>query len=159
MTRRRNIAVTALAGWLAVAALTAGCQWPTKPEPRPIDIRSDPCAERLHDLCGQVLLYLAGHRTLPPTMNDLAASQSLPLPPLVCPMSGKAYVYDPKGRALRGRTGRLVLYDPEPSHQGFRWGILVRTDPKTGTISARVIAVLEEQLAPLEPPASAPAEK
>ena len=77
MTLRRNIVTTSLAGCLAVTALAAGCH-PPAPEARPADVRTDACAERLHDLCGQVLLYYATHRKLPPTMKDLASSQSLP---------------------------------------------------------------------------------
>ena len=67
--------------------------------------------------------------------------------PIVCPVSGRPYVYKAAGRSLPGRQGRLVLYDPEPSHSGMRWGILVRTPASGGLMTANVILVSESDLA------------
>ncbi|KPK83643.1 MAG: hypothetical protein AMJ81_07700 [Phycisphaerae bacterium SM23_33] len=135
-----------LAAWPLIAVLAGGCRPPPPDTQRP-KVGTDPCAERLHDVCGHLLLYYQIHKRLPPTLKQLKSSDVLPLPPLVCPVSGKPYVYEPQGLLLRGQPGRLVLYDPEPSHSGIRWGILVGTSARGDSIIPCVIAVTEEQLA------------
>ncbi len=131
--------------WLIVAAVTAGC--PTSAPPSPVrpargggDL--DACAQRLHNISGALLLHYAAHRTLPPDADALAASDTVPLPPLVCPASNRPYHYDPAGLTIPGLTGRLVLYDAEASHDGMRWGILVGP-PAGGMIATKVIPVSE----------------
>ena len=77
---------------------------------------------------------------------ELPSTGDLPLPPLVCPVSGKAYVYSPDGMPIANRPGRLVLYDPEPSHSGMRWGILVGTSSDGESITARAILVSDKEV-------------
>ena len=122
-----------------VIGLAAGCQ-PAEPGlGRQPSVKKDPCAERLHDICGHLLLYYSTHGKLPPTPAELTSDDGLPLPPLVCPASGKPYVYNPDGVSIPNLPGRLVLYDPEPSHSGMRWGILVAPSADGASITARVI--------------------
>ena len=131
-----------------LAAMASGCR-PAEPEPGPVrrpSIRRDVCGERLHDICGHLLLYHAVHKRLPPTLADLPPTGDLPLPPLVCPVSGKAYIYNPNGLPIANRPGRLVMYDPEPSHSGMRWGILVGTSSDGGSITARAILVSDKEV-------------
>ncbi len=133
----------ALVCWIGLAVLAAGCQTSEPPMVRRPSVRKDPCAERLHDLCGHLLLYYSTHGRLPPTLADLKPTGGLPLPPLVCPASEKPYVYDPTGLTIAHQPGRLVVYDPEPSHSGMRWGILVRKTTDGSSPTARVILVDE----------------
>ena len=136
---------------VAVACLAAivatGC--PPAAEPvavhRP-SLKNDPCAERLHDICGALLMYYATRRQLPPTPAALRSTAGVPLPPLVCPASGKPYVYTPAGVPIPQRTGRVVMYDPQPSHSGMRWAVLATPSPD-GNITARVILVADKDLA------------
>jgi hypothetical protein len=146
MSPRSSVAVASPAAWLVVAALAAGCQT-APPAPRRLGIQIDPCAERLHDLCGHLLLYYAAHGQLPPTLEDLKLDESLSPSPPVCPISNKPYLYNPSGLSIPGRQGRLVLYDPEPTHSGMRWGILVTAPPGGGLMTANVILVSEKDLA------------
>jgi hypothetical protein len=153
MSRSHNVG--GLACCLALGALAAGCQTPdtSLPSVRRPSLQVDPCAERLHDLCGKLLLYHGIHSKLPGTLEELKALGSATLPPLVCPVSGKPYIYHPDGLAIRGWSGRLVLYDAMPSHSGMRWGVLVE-DPGSGkTLTARVLLLPEQSvLSAGEPP-------
>ena len=119
---------------LGLAAVMTGCMWRTTPAATTgagTDVY-DPCAERLHDACGQLLLYYSTHQELPQGLDDLSElGPELGAPPLVCPTSGKPYVYDRQGLQVPGWPGRLVVYDAEPCHAGRRWGI-VAEPPQPG---------------------------
>ena len=142
MRRMSRAALIALA---SAVCLASGCVSTTPAETRPKvadEIDLDPCAERLHDLSGRLLLYYAANRRLPKRLADLP----VPHAPLVCPVSGEPYVYDPEGLVLPDRPGRLVLYDPAPSHLGGRWGItLIRTSPGA-PLTTRVVWLREALL-------------
>ena len=135
----------ALLALVSVVGLASGCV-ATKPAPsRPKaadEIAHDPCAERLHDLSGRLLLYYAAKRRLPKRLADLPA----PHGPVVCPVSGNRYIYDPEGVVLPERPGRLVLYDPAPSHLGGRWGISLIKSAPGAPLTTRVIWVKEAVL-------------
>lgn len=133
---------------LLAAAFVGGCgpreeQSATRAtRPGPAAIRAspsslDPCAERLHELAGPLLLLWARDGRLPAGPARLAAMA--PEVPLVCPVSGQPYRYDPHGPWLPGQAGRLVLYDSTPAHQGHRWGLILipaegRQPPATAVI-------------------------
>lgn len=136
---------SALLALVSAVWLASGCV-ATKPSAgRPKaadDIALDPCAARLHDLSGRLLLYYAANRRLPKRLAALPAPHS----PLVCPVSGKPYIYDPEGLVLPERPGRLVLYDPAPSHLGGRWGITLIKSAPGAPLTTRVIWVKEAVL-------------
>ena len=133
---------------VGLAGLAFGCKPAAEPElvQRP-SVRKDPCADRLHDVCGDLLFYYAAHRALPPTVAVLQSAGGGLARPLVCPSSGKPYVYRPKGIVIPGRTGRVVLYDSEPAHAGMRWAVLVTPAAGGAEITARVILVPEKDFA------------
>ena len=135
--------VAGLACWIGLAALTAGCQTVAPGARRP-SAEADPCAERLHDICGQLLLYHSFNNRFPKTLGELKPIDPQQSLPLVCPVSGKPYVYNPNGLRIPGRSGRLVLYDATASHSGMRWGILVGDPGGGGRLTARVILLSEE---------------
>ena len=127
---RRRGGIMEMAVLLAVAALAAagcgGSERRTAP-----DDQTDPCAERLHDLSGRLLLYYAEHEALPRSVRELDKGIPGPAVPVICPACGKAYVYDRDGLLVRGRLGKLILYDAVDCHSGMRWGIMV-DPPRTG---------------------------
>ena len=139
---------TALACWIGLLALASGCQSVGPARLRRPGAAKDPCAERLHDLCGQLLLYYSNYKKLPPTLTDLKSVGAPPGPPWVCPMSGKPYIYDSNSAPIAGGGGRLVLFDAEPSHSGTRWGILVDKASGGANFTARVVVVAETDLHP-----------
>ena len=129
---------------LAAVVIFVGCQNPAH------DIRGsgsliNPCADRLHDIAGHLLLYYSLNKRLPRTLDDLRAlGGSVESPSLDCPVSGKPYIYRPEG--LKVQAGRLVLYDAVPIHSAMRWGIII-TEPKgDGPLAARVILLPERMI-------------
>ena len=146
MSHRNNVACWIC--WIVIAAVASGCQPSQKSVPaaaRPSVQPDDPCAQRLHDICGQMLLYHSIHKKLPETLEELEALDSASTP-LVCPISGEPYIYDPNGMQIQGHPGWLVLYDAIASHSGMRWGILVDDADRGEPLQARVILLPEEQV-------------
>jgi hypothetical protein len=131
-----------LACAVLLATVAGGCQTPATARSKP-GAEIDPCAERLHDLCGHLLLYASLHGQLPERLADLKRVSTDPLPVPTCPVSGMPYVYNPEGLAVPGRPGRLVLYDAAPSHCGMRWGILADAAAEGQPLTARVILLPE----------------
>lgn len=138
-------ALTLAACGLAMLAPLAGCRPPAPAAapapPRRPSVKVDPCAERLHDICGLLLMYYSLHRSLPPSPADLKALGADEAPPLECPISGKPYRYDPEGMEIEGQDGRLVLYDAQACHSGMRWGIFCKPGAGGTVLSTRVILV------------------
>ncbi|MDY7010196.1 MAG: hypothetical protein SVV80_05515 [Planctomycetota bacterium] len=146
MKRNRNI--LCLAWWIVLGSLLTGCRTPdtSAPPTQSPSAKIDPCAERLHDVCGQLLLYHSIHKRLPQKLDEMKTMDIGYMPQLICPVSGKPYVYNPEGLRIPGRTGRLVLYDAIACHSGMRWGILVE-DPANGKpLTARVILLPEKSV-------------
>ena len=144
--RRRARHLPTLAG-LLVSVLGLGCQMEgdsVASVQRP-SVCTDPCAERLHDLCGQLLLYHATQGRLPKSLQELSATGDGSASELVCPESGLAYIYEPEGLRLTGQSGLLVVYDATPCHSGMRWGIFLDETGK-GDAMARVVLLPEDAL-------------
>lgn len=109
----------------------------------------DPCAERLHDLCGPLLMYYAINRRLP---EDLAALQSVAEPgqvvALECPESGEPYVYEPEGFPRPNGPGRIIIYDATPAHSGTRWTVAIDKGDPAEPLIARVVSLPEAAFMP-----------
>lgn len=100
----------------------------------------EPCATRLHDVAGVMLLYYALHKRLPAELDELHAIADLDQAlDFTCPASGRPYVYTPAGLRFPGKDERLVLYDVEAAHDGARWGVLAA--PPKGERPAAMWAV------------------
>jgi hypothetical protein len=125
-TRGRRRCLPAVAGAVVLALIATGCQTggPEAPTVRKPSVRLEVCDQQLQDLGGDLLLYWRFHHKLPAGLGDLKSVDPA-MPPTVCPVSGKPYVYRPEGVRVPGREGLLVLYDPEPSHTGMRWGVFL----------------------------------
>ncbi len=134
---------------LASAWLGLGCQAPSTPPAG--DLVMDRCADRLHDFCGQLLLFYAVHRQLPQRLDELNKDTTAPALPPACPVSGKPYVYDPNGLQVADRPGRLILFDAEPCHGGMRWGVLVEEPPAGQLLIVRVVRLPESAFSGLGP--------
>jgi len=145
-TRSRSLAP--LACCAALAGLAAGCGPAAPAGPAP-GARIDPCAERLHDVCGGLLLYYAARGRLPGDLAELRAFDPGALPPLVCPASGEPYVYRAAVSPLRGRA-EVLVFDAVPCHEGRRWAVVVSLT-EADQLTARVV------LLPAGQPAEAPA--
>jgi hypothetical protein len=114
------------------------------PEVARPSLQEDPCAERLHDLSGRLLLYYSQHGRLPATLDALPPLDPANPTPPVCPASGRPYVYAPAGVRVPDQPGRLVLYDAQAIHAGMRWGVFVDEAPDGARLTARVLFVPED---------------
>lgn len=105
---------------------------------------TDPCATRLHDLCGPLLHYYALNRRLPQRLEELqGVAGPDPAVSFECPVSGQPYVYVPGGFPWGDQPGFVVLHDAEPSHSGFRWAVVVEEPKGAQPLITRVVAVPE----------------
>jgi hypothetical protein len=127
----------------ALGAISAGCEQPEPPIRKP-GVVIDPCAERLHDVCGKLLLHYAANKSLPPGFEQLRGICGQSLPP-VCPVSGEPYKYNPAGIEIPGRAGRLILHDATPAHSGMMWGIIAEANNENG-LTARVVLLPESSV-------------
>jgi hypothetical protein len=146
---------TAYAGSLLLLVLAAGCQSKAPVTPKtqvringastenlstnstetfmPDRVfKTDPCAARLQDISGQLLLYYAVNRKLPDKLDDLRSLADVDAETnYTCPETGQPYVYAPQTLRASGLARLLVVYDAAPGKQGRRWCILIG-EPKPG---------------------------
>ena len=134
---------------IVVATLVAGCGSDGAPAPstdasiataEPSAV--DPCAERLHDLTGGLLLYYYQYGRLPESLAEVSAP-GLGLPVAECPTSGVPYAYDAEGIRLPERTERLILYEGVQAHGPYRWAVSVGEPDGSGQLQTKVIPVPE----------------
>jgi hypothetical protein len=141
MERSRIRQVISISGVLAAAILGKGCQ-STPEAAAPASAATDPCAERLHALCGPLLLYHALHGRLPDRLEEL---QALADPGetffFECPASGKSYLYMKEGVAIPGQQGLVIVRDPLPSDSGILWAIALLKAGSSQPLNTRVIAL------------------
>ncbi len=106
----------------------------------PPNLNTDPCATRLHDICGPLLFYYSKQHHLPASLADLADTPGFSaIGALACPESHQPYIYNPDGIQLPSVPGPVIAYDPVPIHAGYRWGIIIV--PSDGPLITKVIAL------------------
>lgn len=135
---------------ILLAAALAGCQTervpgnPARAQQKPVTI--DGCSDNMHDLSGCLLQYYVLHQEFPATLEELRPlvdpDQKLPL---TCPVSGKAYLYTPRGLHAMGETRSLVVYDATPAHDGKRWAIAAAPRKGTEPLGLWVVQLTESQ--------------
>lgn len=108
-------------------------------------VNSDPCAIRLHDIAGDLLLYYAVNKRLPERLEDLhSLGADETESNFTCPLTHQPYVYVPSGLIGPGESKRIIVYDALPAHNGKRWCILMPIHDKPGAAqSVEVLAVPE----------------
>ncbi|MEP0842766.1 MAG: hypothetical protein HRF43_08645 [Phycisphaerae bacterium] len=151
---------------LLIGGITGGCVEPQSqpPSSRPPAPRStegapitntDPCATRLHDICGPLLLYYARRHQLPARLEELSGVPGFEeIKDFTCPVSGRPYVYDPAGTISSAPPSRVILYDPAPSHSGLRWAVSIIEPEGDGPLVTKVIALQESYFTRRAGPAS-----
>jgi hypothetical protein len=107
-------------------------------------LSTDPCASRLQDIGGTLLLYYSVNRHMPAKLEEIKPladfDQDLQF---TCPLSGKPYGYTPTGLAAVGKEKRIVVYDSEPSHNGKRWCVFMPPPRPGKAMSVEVLEVPE----------------
>jgi hypothetical protein len=107
---------------------------------------TDPCALRLHDLSGDLLLYYFKNHKLPPDLSALAAAggDAASADALACPISAQPYVYNAPGLPAPDGKSRMVIYDPAPTHAGRRWAVTIIEPGGDQPLVTDVVAVPEK---------------
>ncbi len=112
----------------------------TLPPPAKLTV-NEPCATRLHDVCGPLLLYLTANYRLPETLDEL---RQVPggntMEEFACPVSKQPYVYNLAGIVGPDISKRAVIYDSAPTHLGYRWAILLKEATPDAPFIAEVVA-------------------
>ena len=107
---------------------------------------SDPCATRLHDLSGLLLLYYAVNKKLPERLDELAPLADIGTEfHADCPASGRPYAYMPHGVPAAGSDRFLVLYDAVPAHGRLRWGVFI-SPPRNNQLPATWVILMSEEV-------------
>lgn len=172
MRRRASAVGAGLVGLMIAACLLGGCVTETressgpvnKYERRPLgerrrearpraDLKSasqrpdditDPCATRLHELSGQLLMFYAVNKRLPDSVEELTPFTGTAFA-ADCPTSDQPYVYAPGGlRSSSSGDRRLILYDATPAHRGLRWGVFIAPPQGMQPPATWVILMSEE---------------
>lgn len=150
---------------LLAIGLCAGCattadqssKRPTTPPGKTLVPNDDPCAARLHELCGVLLLYYVKHESLPPTLDDLKhAPGADAVGDFTCPVSHKPYLYTPTGLPSPASPDAvMIVYDAEPSHAGARLAISITPPLPGGPLVPEVILAPESRF-PSKSPTTQP---
>jgi hypothetical protein len=144
---------------LVLACATVGGACAPRSAPGPAEHRSpvadetavepitstDPCAMRLHELTGALLLYYSMNFTLPADLAELGdlADNIAQVQELVCPVSRRPYIYNPNGIFMAERKEYVIVYDAAPSHAGMRWAITIEEPVGGKSLVARVVTLPE----------------
>ena len=136
----------AMISLLILIGCQAGAPGTGDVEGAPVMSSFDPCADRLHQISGHILLFHLLRNRLPRDIEELnefllARGEQTPLQ---CPQSGRQYIYSDEGLPIDQPPGRVILYDAEPAHDGLRWGILKKPRHGDQPLLFDVILVPEE---------------
>jgi len=107
----------------------------------------DSCADRLHTIEGQIILYYARYHRLPATLEELRpfADPGEDVS-YACPVSHQTYVYVPTGLVFGSDPRRLIVFDATPAHNGTRWGILFSPAKGRQPLTTTVIPIPESSM-------------
>jgi hypothetical protein len=108
-------------------------------------LASDPCATRLENIEGAMLMYYALNKQLPNTLEDLKpfADAGTELK-LTCPESKLPYVYSAAGLVAAGTDRRIIVWDPTPAHHGMRWCIVMPHAAPGAPLVPQVVPIQEK---------------
>jgi hypothetical protein len=118
----------------------------------------EPCAARLQDISGALLLFFQEHNRLPDTLDELRPMNAFGAPlQFVCPTNGQPYVY--ATAPVQGDPGArwILMYDATPLHDGHRWVILGRPPQGRQPVSMWVVSLDEKTFQRLERATTQPA--
>lgn len=127
--------------------LLAGCVSGGGAEGQRRPVPTDACAERLHGISGKILEHYAARRRWPRTAAELVAA-GVKAESLVCPISGKAYIFEEAALESPLLRGRILLHDAPGAHSSYGWGIVVRPAQAGQPVSAQVIVLAPGDAAP-----------
>lgn len=109
------------------------------------DKLTDPCAARLHDVAGALLLYYRVKQQMPAKLEDVRSGVKFAEDlEFTCARNGAPFVYVPNGMAAAGKEQRIVAFDPTPiGRPRFRW-CLIATVSNSGALITDVVPLEEK---------------
>jgi hypothetical protein len=117
------------------------------PSPKTGYFDVDSCADRLHTIEGQIILYYAKFHRLPAALAELRAfADPGEDVSYACPVSHQSYVYVPNGLIFGSDPRRLIVFDATPAHGGTRWGILFSPAKGRQPLTTTVIPIPESSM-------------
>ena len=144
MRRLSKVVLCLACLWGAACAGPAPGPGPVEDPSESLALATDPCAMRLHDISAAMLMYINLHKRMPESLEQLRpladAGEDFHL---VCPVSGKPYVYVPAGLGVVDQDRVLVIFDSEPAHNGWTWDIVL--DPAVGNQPLTLTVVRHSQ--------------
>jgi len=107
------------------------------------NLNTDPCATRLHEICGPLLMYFAQNHELPKDLKELSTVPGFSdVNDFTCPVSHQPYIYTPTGIPGKDPGTRIIIYDATPAHAGIRWAVsVIEPENPTAPLIAKIIAV------------------
>ena len=99
---------------------------------------------QVHDLSGELLMFIVQTGQFPATLGDLVAGSTNPNLKTTCPVSGEPYVYRNPPIELAERGLFVLLHDPKPSHDHQRWAITYRP-AEAGKAPVTEVKLLQNQ--------------
>ena len=129
-------------------------------------IGTEPCAARLQEISGQLLLYYVAKRKLPESLDELRSYADVDqTPDYTCPVSHQPYTYTPNGLEGPQAGRRVIVYDSSPVHHNARWCITMVPAHGKQPLMMEVVQIPELVFGTLRPvpapppiaPATAPA--
>jgi hypothetical protein len=144
---------TRIAACAILSGLLGGCVTETVPQAAPrkpgvsAAATADACLDNLHDLSGYLLQYCWLHREFPKDLADLQPLVDIDRKlPVLCPASGKPYLYFPSGLVAPNEKRRLLVVDSEPTHAGGRCAIVATQAEGSQPVALWVIRIDEAAL-------------
>lgn len=109
------------------------------------DKLTDPCAARLHDIAGALLLYYRVKQQMPAKLEDVRSLGSIAQDlEFSCARNGAPFVYVPNGMAAVGKEQRIIAFDPTPiGRPRFRW-CLIASVTNSGALVTDVVPMAEK---------------
>ncbi len=118
------------------------------PQSHGLEVVTDPCANRLDTIAGDLLLYVAINHRLPAKLEDMQAAQPSDAKiEITCPITREPYVYSTRGLQIPGMPGRLIVYDASAAHAETRWGILMQPSAAGGAPQLDIVHMDRVQFA------------
>lgn len=118
-----------------------------QPKPATAQELTDACAMRMHDISGYLLLYYTQYKRLPQTLEELAPlAEGDEEFSLVCPTSGKPYIFVPQGLGGAEQGRPLLMYEATSAHNGIRWGMVADPTASGEPLMTYVIPLSDAKL-------------
>ena len=144
----RNDLIPSILAAACAMALLAGCvSEPVDPAPREVPTGLNPTAERLHEICGSILLFHGAYHRMPESLEELRRATGMTPDAIIDPVTRRPFAYVPEGFATSPAGRRAVLLAAPGPGAETCWAVTVLQANRS--LSAKVVALPAEAFAEL----------